>query len=254
MVTQKIKISVITATWNSVSTLQECINSVDTQTYGNYEHIVVDGGSSDGTLQLLKENSNSLRRLLIEGDDGIYDALNKGIRMAAGDVIGFLHSDDVFFDEKVLEDIAISFTNPSVCAVYGNLHYVERGDLSNVVRRWISSDFKRYYLKFGWMPPHPTLYVKKEWYSQIGGFDTRYKISADYLSILQLFAQENFISAYIPRVLIKMRLGGVSNRSIKNILQKTREDYNALKKTKIGGVATLMLKNICKIHQYIKIN
>jgi glycosyltransferase involved in cell wall biosynthesis len=252
--TSEIRISVITATWNSDATLQECINSIDAQSYKNYEHIVVDGGSSDKSLQLLRLNDKPFRRVIEESDDGIYDALNKGIQLAAGDIIGFLHSDDIFFDDKVLEDIAIAFSDPLVCAVYGNLYYVDKGNTSNVVRRWITSSFQKYYLTIGWMPPHPTLYVRKEWYTKIGGFDTAYKISADYLSILQLFSQENFISAYIPRVLIKMRLGGVSNRSIKDILQKTREDYRALKNTKTGGVITLILKNICKIHQYVKIN
>jgi glycosyltransferase involved in cell wall biosynthesis len=246
-----IKISVITATWNSVSTLQECINSIDAQTYKNYEHIVVDGVSVDGTIELLNLNTKPSRSVMVESDTGIYDALNKGIQQATGDIIGFLHSDDVFFDEKVLEDVAEAFRNSLVCAVYGDLYYVKKNDSSKVIRRWISSGFKKYYLKIGWMPPHPTLYVRKDWYQRIGGLDTSYKISADYLSILKLFSSHNFISLHIPRVLIKMRLGGVSNRSIKNIFQKMREDYRALKSTNSGGFTALFLKNVSKIFQYI---
>lgn len=248
-----IKISVITATWNSVSTLQECIQSIDAQTYKNYEHIVVDGGSKDGTVDLLNLNARPSRNVVVEIDDGIYDALNKGIRLSTGDVIGFLHSDDIFFDEKVLEDIAVAFRNPSVCAVYGDLYYVEKSDLSHVVRRWVSSSFKTYRLKMGWMPPHPTLYVRKEWYDCICGFDASYKISADYLSILQLFSKDNFFSMYIPRALIKMRLGGVSNNSIKNIILKMREDYRAIKSTNTGGLFTLFLKNLLKFPQFISL-
>lgn len=251
MIANNIKISVITATWNSVLTLQECINSIDAQTYKNYEHIVVDGVSSDGTIELLKLNTCPSRSVMVEGDNGIYDALNKGIQQATGDVICFLHSDDVFFDEKVLEDIAEVFRNSLVCAVYGDLYYVKKNDTSKVIRRWISSGFKKNYLKIGWMPPHPTLYVRKEWYQDIGGLDTSYTISADYLSILKLFSKNNFISVYIPRTFIKMRLGGVSNNSMINIILKMREDYRAIKSTNTGGLYTLFFKNLLKLPQLI---
>lgn len=251
MTANNIKISVITATWNSVSTLQECINSIDAQSYKNYEHIVVDGVSSDGTIELLNLNTKPFRSVMIESDTGIYDALNKGIQRATGDIIGFLHSDDVFFDEKVLEDVAKAFRNPLVCGVYGDLYYVEKNDLSKVIRRWISSSFKKYYLKIGWMPPHPTLYVRKEWYQSIGGLDASYKISADYLSTLKLFSKNNFISVYIPRALIKMRLGGISNNSLMNIVLKMREDYRAIKSTNTGGLFTLFFKNLLKLPQLI---
>jgi glycosyltransferase len=133
------------------------------------------------------------------------------------------------------------------------LCYVNKSDSSIIVRRWASSSFKKSFLKQGWMPPHPTLYVRKEWYRLIGGFDTNYRISADYLSILQLFSFESFKAIHLPRVLIKMRIGGISNNSIKNILLKMREDYRAIKSKKIGGIFTLFLKNFLKLPQLKKI-
>lgn len=246
-------ISVITATWNCAPTVAECLASVAEQTWHKREHIVVDGASTDGTLGILQAREAQLAALLSEPDSGIYDALNKGLALASGDVIGFLHADDFYTHPKVLAHVAKTFMNPSVCAVYGDLHYVRRQDASHVVRHWSSKPFKRGRLAWGWMPPHPTLFVRREWYQRIGGFDTRYRISADYLSILALFSQHGFKAVYLPEVLVTMRLGGASNRSLLAIARKTAEDWRALQQTKVGflgGTGALFWKNLSKLGQF----
>ena len=152
-----------------------------------------------------------------------------------------------------LGDIARAFADPSVCAVYGDLQYVKQRDTSTVVRHWQSSPFSARRLAWGWMPPHPTLYVRREWYERIGGFDTHYRIAADYFSILQLFSQPGFKAVHLPQVLVKMRLGGASNRSLGNIVRKSREDLDALRRSRVGalgGVGALVSKNLSKIGQF----
>lgn len=246
-------ISVVTATWNCAHTVADCLASVASQTYLNHEHVVVDGASTDNTVDILMAHRNQLAMLKSEPDCGIYDALNKGIALACGDVVGFLHADDLYANNNVLAQIAQAFENPAVCAVYGNLQYVSKADTSLVVRQWTSSVFTPRRLAWGWMPPHPTLYVRKQWYERIGGFDNRYRIAADYYSILQLFSQPDFTPIYLPEVLVKMRLGGASNRSLKAIIRKSGEDWDALRRTGVGafgGVGALLWKNLSKVGQF----
>ncbi len=204
---------------------------------------------------MLKSHRHGLAVLLSEQDCGIYDALNKGIERASGDVLGFLHADDIYAHPDVLAHIAAAFdANPSISAVYGDLQYVCKEDISSVVRHWKSSPFSERRLAWGWMPPHPTLYVRREWYERIGGFDTRYHIAADYFSILQMFSDPTFKAVYLPEILVKMRLGGASNRSIKAVLRKSREDWDALKRTNVGalgGVGALFWKNLSKLTQFV---
>lgn len=213
---------------------------------------MVDGASTDGTLDLVRR-AGGLLSVVSEPDGGIYDALNKGIARSGGDIVGFLHADDIYADARVLERVADAFGDPTVSAVYGDLQYVRQNDTSHVVRHWKSSPFSRRKLAWGWMPPHPTLYVRRAWYQSIGGFDTRYTISADYYSILQLFSEPEFRAVYLPTVLVKMRLGGASNRSIGAILSKSGEDWDALRRTGVGafgGVGALAWKNLSKLGQF----
>lgn len=232
----------------------DCLDSVASQTYSNREHVVIDGLSTDGTVDLLRFYRNQLGVLVSELDSGIYDALNKGIERSSGDIVGFLHADDLYAHPDVLAHIAAAFeADFSICAVYGDLQYVRREDTNAVVRHWKSSPFSAKRLAWGWMPPHPTLYVRREWYERIGGLDTRYRIAADYLSILQMFSDPTFKAVFLPEVLVKMRLGGASNRSIKSIVRKSREDWDALKRTNVGalgGVGALFWKNFSKLTQF----
>lgn len=212
----------------------------------------MDGGSQDGTVALLEARRDQLAVLVSEADKGIYDALNKGISRCTGDVVGFLHADDVYADQEVLARVAAAFADPSVQAVYGDLQYVQKQDTDRVVRYWQSSPVTKAALAWGWMPPHPTLYVRREWYQRIGGFDTRYRIAADYFSILQMFSHPEFKSVYLPSVMVKMRVGGESNRSLKNIILKSREDLDALRRSGVGGVGALIWKNLSKIFQFVR--
>jgi len=245
-----LKISIVTATWNCASTVGDCLDSVAAQTWTEREHVVIDGASRDATVAVLEARHARIAVLVSEPDQGIYDALNKGIAHASGDVVGFLHADDVYASPDVLARVAEAFADPDVAAVHGDLQYVRKDDTSQVVRHWRSGPFNSARLRRGWMPPHPTLYVRREWYERIGGFDTRYRIAADYHSILRLFSQPDFRSAYVPKVFVKMRLGGASNRSLKNIVRKSREDLDALRSTGVGGVGTLAWKNLSKLTQF----
>jgi glycosyltransferase len=245
-----VKISVITATWNRAGTVGEALDSVLSQSHPDVEAIVIDGASTDGTLQVLEHYRPRLARLVSERDEGIYDALNKGIRLATGDVVGFLHADDLFEDSEVLSRVAQAFDDPDVDAVYGDLVYVRHEDVGHVVRYWRSGGYDSTALSRGWMPPHPTFYVRRAVYERLGGFDTRYRIAADYDSVLRLLSVGKIRAAYIPEVLVRMRVGGVSNRSLKTIFRKSAEDLRVLRRNGVGGVPTLLRKNLSKLSQF----
>ncbi|MBZ0093876.1 MAG: glycosyltransferase [Sulfuricella sp.] len=244
------KISIITAVYNNRETVAAALDSALAQNHPDVELIVIDGGSTDGTLEVLHGFADRLAVLVSEPDKGIYDALNKGIQRASGDVVGFLHSDDLFADTGVLSHIEAAFADPGVEAVYGDLLYVRKDNPDQVVRYWRAGDFSRSRLSWGWMPPHPTFYVRRGVYVRLGGFDTSYRIAADYDCMLRFLGRGGVRVAYIPEVLVKMRLGGASNRSFRNIIQKSREDYRALRNNGIGGLATLLMKNFQKLPQF----
>ena len=245
------KISIITITYNSAKTVQHALDSVQSQTYTDIEHIIVDGASTDGTKQLIeayaKQHSNV--RWISEKDKGIYDALNKGIKLATGDIIGFLHSDDVFYSPDSIGQIAAAFEDEQVDVVYGDLQYCKG---PKVVRRWKSNDFNPHALKYGWMPPHPTMYVRKEVYQQVGEYDEWFRISADYDMMLRIFTA-GYKSKYIPEVLVSMETGGASNKNAKARLSKTQEDYIVLKKNHVGaGYLTVACKQLRKLRQFLR--
>jgi glycosyltransferase involved in cell wall biosynthesis len=249
------QISIITVTYNVRDSVRDCLSSVAAQTYPYREHVIIDGASTDGTLDVLQAHRQQLAALVSEPDRGIYDALNKGIHRAKGGVVGFLHADDVYAHPDVLRWVAEAFADPSVDAVYGDLEYVRQDDVSHVVRYWQAGPFSPHRLAWGWMPPHPTLYVRRACYARLGGFDTRYRIAADYHSILCLFSQAGFKAVYVPRVLVKMRVGGASNRSLGNIIRKSREDLDALRRTRVGalgGLGALAWKNLSKLTQFAR--
>lgn len=244
------KISIITITYNSATTLQRALASVQQQTYKDIEHVIVDGGSTDGTKDLIAAYAGKHKnvRWISEPDDGIYNALNKGIALATGDVIGFLHSDDVFASPDVIAQIAEAMEQHKVDVVYGDLQYC-RGD--KVVRRWKSNPYDPRSLKFGWMPPHPTVYVRREVYEHVGKYDEWFRISADYDMMIRVF-QAGYSSHYIPSVLVCMETGGASNKNARARLSKTQEDHIVLKKNNIGaGYLTVACKQLRKIKQFI---
>jgi glycosyltransferase len=233
--------------------LADCLTSVARQNYSNKEHVIVDGASTDGTIEIINNYIDNIARFRSESDNGIYDALNKGIELATGEVVGFLHADDFYASDSVLSKIAKAFEDPTVCAVYGDLHYVSQQDTSRVIRRWRSKSYNSNSLSWGWMPAHPTLYVRRDWYSKIGGFDVSYRIAGDYLTILKLFTQPNFKTVYIPEVLVKMRLGGTSNKSLITIFNKSKEDWRALRScgfSVTNALRAIMWKNFSKFSQF----
>lgn len=245
-------ISVITAVFNRVDTIDHVLASIQAQTWTQIEHIVIDGVSTDGTLQVLETNRDRLAVLVSEPDSGIYDALNKGLSLASGDIVGLMHSDDFYADERVLERVAETFADPAVDAVYGDLDYVAKDNPSRIIRRWRSGAYSRNKLAWGWMPPHPTLYLRRRVIDEWGVFDTRFRIAADYDAMLRYLAQGKIRLAYIPEVLVKMRVGGESNRSLSRILLKSREDYATLRRNGVGGIGALIWKNLSKLPQFLE--
>lgn len=249
------KVSIITATYNSAKTLEVCMASVLNQTYDDIEYIIVDGNSKDQTKSIIKETAAKYDYInwVSEPDKGIYDALNKGVERATGDVVGFVHSDDYLANDTVISDIVEVFKTKDVEGVYGDLHYVSFENTDLVVRNWISQPFKAKLLNRGWMPAHPTLFLKRQVYLDKGLFNLNYKIAADYDFILRIFKTNTYNFHYLPKVITKMRVGGASNRSLKSIIQKTKEDYKASKTNGLSfPLKVILSKNLSKIPQWFK--
>lgn len=246
------KITIITAVYNRERTIAAALTSLHAQTHPNIEHIIIDGGSTDGTLAILEAAAARPQTTLIsEPDSGIYDALNKGLVRATGEVIGILHSDDLFADAAVLADVAQAFQQTPTDAVYGDLDYIANDGTARIIRHWRSGAYSPTKLRYGWMPPHPALFVRKPVIDAHGGYDTKLRIAADYDAILRWFTRARITPVYIPRVLVKMRVGGESNRSLERVIQKSREDLTALRRNDIGGLAALLWKNLSKLPQFI---
>ena len=246
------KLSIITATFNSEDTIERCLNSVIDSNIYNYEHIIIDGVSNDKTINIIKkyQKINPNIKLISELDKGIYDALNKGIIKSTGDIIGFLHSDDFFQTKFILSEIISRVEKENLDGIYGDLNYVNGDIPPKIIRRWRSNDFNLRFLKNGWMPPHPTLFLKKQVYKKYGLFNLNYKISADYDFMLRILKVVNLKVQYLPKVVTSMQLGGASNKNLKNILMKMKEDLKILKYNNIGGLLSLFLKNIRKLRQF----
>ena len=246
------KLTIITATFNSAHGINKCMDSILHQDYENIEYIIIDGESKDLTLEIIseKQKTHPSIKLISESDQGIYDALNKGLSAASGDIIGFVHSDDFLESNNIIGDIVSMIKSENLDGVYGDLQYVDKNNTQIVIRNWKSSEFNKSLLKRGWMPPHPTLYLKKEVYENHGLFDLSYKISADYDFMLRVFNDSELKFGYLPKVITRMRVGGASNRSLKTIIRKTKEDYRAIKRNNIGNFTTLITKNTSKLKQF----
>jgi len=224
------KISVVTVVLNGVDTLEQTILSVDSQSYDDVEHILVDGGSTDGTLEIINRHAGKLSRILIEADEGIYDAMNKGISMATGDVVGFLNADDLYENQDVLSKIGSVFKDQSIDACYAQIVYVRPGNLNKIIRYWDSKDYQAGLFEKGWMPAHPTFYVRRKIYKKFGCFNLGYPFHSDFELTARLMAVEKISTQYVPEVWVKMQMGGVTNRSISNIVRGNLESYQACKK------------------------
>jgi glycosyltransferase involved in cell wall biosynthesis len=243
-------VSIITVCYNSSKTILDTIKSVNYQSYKNIEHVFIDGFSSDNTLELIKLNSKKRNLIISEEDSGLYDAINKGILNSTGDIIGILHSDDLFSSSEIISDLIEKIQDENLDGVHGDLYYVDKKNTKKIIRFWKSCEFKSRLLRKGWMPAHPTLFLKKEVYLKHGVFDKSFKIAADYDFMLRIYKDYDLKFGYLPKVVTKMRVGGVSNRGITNIIKKTKEDYRALRSNNVGGIFSVVLKNTTKIKQF----
>ena len=249
------KFSIITVTYNSASTLRDTIESVLTQTYTDIEYIIVDGLSKDNTINIIKEYEslfNGRMRWISEKDNGLYDAMNKGFKMATGDVIGIINSDDLFSEATAIEKVIQCFKeHPDVDAVYADLYYVAQYDTSKIVRHWISGEQRSF--KYGWHPAHPTFYVKREVYKKYGLFDLDFKFAADFELMLRLIEKCHVKLAYLKEPLVRMRLGGTTSKNLTNIKKGNIECINAFKKNQLS-VSCLypFFRLLPKIKQYFQ--
>ncbi|HMH32728.1 MAG TPA: glycosyltransferase family 2 protein [Puia sp.] len=245
------KVSIITVTYNSETTIAQTLASVREQDHPFIEHIIVDGLSTDGTLKIV-HNFAHVVKVISEKDEGIYDAMNKGIAAATGDVIGILNSDDVYVNSQVISTVAAAFEDGAVDSCYADLQYVQHDDMNKVVRTWKSGPFTRRSFYWGWMPPHPTFFVRKKVYEKIGLFNRQLKSAADYEMMLRILLKNGLSARYIPQVLVKMRTGGMSNASLLNRVRANREDRLAWKLNGLDPYFfTLYLKPLRKISQFI---
>ena len=245
------KVSIITVCLNSEKTIENTIQSVLFQSYKNIEYIVIDGNSTDSTKSILGKYADFINTVVSEPDKGLYDAMNKGLKLATGDVIGILNSDDLYKDLFVVEKVMKQF-DEQVDAVYGDIVYVDKNDITRIVRYWHSGLFKRYKMKFGWMPPHPAFFVRRKVYERYGEFNTTFKNSADYELMLRLIYKHRITVVYLSEILVYMREGGQGNATIKNRLRANKEDRLAWSANGLKPPFMLrLLKPLRKLPQFI---
>jgi len=247
------KISVVTACYNARLTIEDAILSVASQTHPDKEHVIVDGCSTDGTVEIIQSHQATITRWLSQPDDGIYDAMNKGIALAGGEVIGFLNADDMYADNSVLSRVARVFSDPAVDACYADLVYINQRDATKIVRYWKSCDYQEGLFERGWAPPHPTFFVRGTVFDRYGAFCLDYRIAADVELMIRFLSRYKIRSVYVPKVFVKMRVGGVTNRSFLNIVKQNLEIYRAGKKNniQISPVSFVIGKIFFRIPQFL---
>lgn len=247
------KISVITVCFNSSATIADTLRSVAMQTHPEVEHIVIDGGSTDTTLELVKCHGARVTRIVSEPDRGIYDAMNKGLALATGNVVGFLNSDDFFVDAHVLEHVCAAMRTPGVDACYGDLEFVDQLKLDRVVRFWKAGPYRKGACARGWMPPHPTFYARRRAYEQHGGFDLSFRMAADFEMSLRLLEVAHLHAVYLPKVMVQMRTGGASNRGLASLVRNNRETSRAcVKHGFAGGPRFLASRLLYKLPEFFR--
>jgi len=245
------KVSIITIAYNSSETIEDTIKSVVAQDYSNVEYVIIDGGSTDETLSIIDKYKDSISTIVSEPDKGIYDAMNKGVQNATGDIIGILNSDDIYANDSVISDIVKAIGSRD--SVYADLVYVDRENTEKINRYWQSGEYKDGLFKKGWMPPHPTFFLKKSCYDKFGTYNLKLKSAADYELMLRMLHKHKISVAYLPKVITKMRVGGQSNVTLKNRLKANKEDRMAWTINDLRpGPLTLTMKPVRKIGQFFK--
>lgn len=246
------KISIITVCHNAAKTIEATLLSVQAQTHAEVEHLVIDGASDDGTMAILENHNKHLAFLVSEPDRSLYEAMNKGLAKASGEIVGFLNGDDVYADTKVLQDVAAVFNESSLDSCYSDLVYVAADDLNRVVRYWQSENYRDGLFARGWSPPHPTFFVRKEIYDRLGGFDLDLPMANDIEIMMRFLEKHRITTAYIPRILVKMRVGGISNRNIMNIIRQNIAIFSAARKNgvAINPLVFLLQKLLVRAKQF----
>lgn len=245
------KISIITVVFNAEQFIQNCIESVIYQSYPNIEYIIIDGKSTDGTLNIIKNYSTQVSKIISEQDEGLYDAINKGISLATGDVVGLLNADDMLVDKEIIAQVVRAFTaHPEVDAIYGDLNYIH--PLSHaIVRKWRSKKANQHDIKKGWMPAHPTLYIRKSLFEKYGSYSLDLGTAADYDLMLRYFYTHQLKALYLPVLMVNMRLGGLSNKSLLSLWRAMKNDYKALKINQVPYPAAVVIrKKLNKLNQF----
>jgi glycosyltransferase involved in cell wall biosynthesis len=245
------KVSLITVTYNAEEFIDQCIQSVLSQTYNDIEYIIVDGGSTDSTMTIIEKYKASITKIISEPDKGIYDAMNKGIALATGDIIGILNSDDFFPENNIIETVADAFGGGIAQIVYGNLWYILPTFPNKIIRKWKSQPYKKNLFQWGWMPAHTTFFAKRDLFAKYGNYNIGFKTAADYELMLRFIHKFELEAVHINKVLVIMRTGGVSNRSLRNRLSASWNDFRAMRHNSLKWpLLAIMLKPLRKISQY----
>jgi glycosyltransferase involved in cell wall biosynthesis len=248
-----LKVNIITVCLNNAGTIEDTIISVQSQIYPSLEYIIIDGASTDGTIRVIEKYKTGVNKFISEKDEGIYFAINKGIKLAKGDIIGILHGDDFYVSNDIITKVVHAFETSGADCVYGDLQYVERNDPEKIVRHWIAGPYKKGLFLKGWMPPHPAFFIKKNCIEKYGNYNTSLYLASDYEFMLRMIHKHGIKTHYIPEVLAKMKTGGASNKSIINRIKNNLEDRRAWKINNIRpNIFTLIVKPISKIGQFFK--
>ncbi len=247
------KVSIITVCYNSAATIKDTIDSVISQNYQDIEYIVIDGKSTDRTLEIIRSYSSQIMKCFSEADNGLYYAINKGIKVATGEIVGLVHADDVLAAKDVISKVVEVFIKSKCEAIYSDLQYVDKDNLNKVFRDWKAGSYSDGMFLNGWMPPHPTFYAKRRLFADLGAYNTSFKISADYELMLRFLHGNKISIKYIPEVLVKMRVGGKSNSSIINRVKANLEDRKAWRVNYLKpNYFTLYQKPLSKLIQFLK--
>jgi len=247
-----LKVSIITAVFNGSETIEDCIKSIHTQTHPDIEHIIIDGGSTDGTIEIIKNHKDKISRFISEKDNGLYDAMNKGIRLAKGDLIGFLNADDIYYNEDVISQATALVQKDCLQALYGDLIYIDRMNPNKVVRYWRPGRYKAGAFYSGWVPPHPTFFCRKEIFERFGYFNDKLKIAADFELMLRFIEKNKIKVGYLPKIIVKMRTGGKAN-VIRGIMKGNSEIIKSFRLNGLHISAKFFVqKPITKINQLFK--
>lgn len=248
----QMKVSLITVVYNAEKYIEDCIKSVIAQTYQNIEYIIVDGASTDNTLSIVDQYKSKITHLVSEKDKGIYDAINKGLSLSTGQIVGVLNADDMLASADIIAEIVKCFEIQQSDAVYGNLNYVNSEDTSKITRKWISKQFAKKDIEIGWMPAHPTFYVKRELFEKYGNYSLDFGTAADYELMIRFLYHSQVNATFLDQLIVKMRVGGVSNSSLKQRYLAFKNDYAAIKENQIPyAFITLLIKKLSKIPQYL---